>query len=104
MNTPKHTPGPWINLNGNISAKWDTGEDVGVAIVGTTTFCGDECGGPRDKRMTAENSANAKLIAAAPDLLHCCRSFVAWADSVQGFKDFQAHVENMRAAIIKATQ
>jgi hypothetical protein len=64
----QHTPGPWENKNGNISGKWGK-QDIGIAIVGTTRFCGDDAGGPKDKRMRSEDKANARLIAAAPELL-----------------------------------
>jgi len=68
-NKTAHTPGPWTNQNGNISGQWETGKKVGIALVGITHFCGEEYGGPRDRRMAAEDKANARLIAAAPDLL-----------------------------------
>jgi hypothetical protein len=64
----KHTAGPWENCNGDIRAKWETGEEITITNTGATRFCGNESGGPRDKRMTAENKGNAELIAAAPEL------------------------------------
>ena len=64
------TPGPWVNNNGNISGQWPDGERVALAIVGVTRFCGSECAGKKAKRMRAEDAANAKLIAIAPDMWH----------------------------------
>lgn len=69
-NKPKFTSGPWFNENGNIRGKWETGEEIGIAMTGVTRFCGDDSGGPRDKRMRAEDSANATLISAAPEMYY----------------------------------
>lgn len=68
MENVKHTPGTWINDNGHIRGKWETGEVVGVANVGATTFCGDEAGSEKAIRMKSEDQANARLIAASPSL------------------------------------
>lgn len=64
----KYTAGPWENCNGDIRAKWETGEDITICNTGSTRFCGNESGGPKDKRMKAEDKGNAELIAAAPDM------------------------------------
>lgn len=64
----KYTAGPWENCNGDIRAKWETGEDITICNTGSTRFCGNESGGPKDKRMKAEDKANAALISAAPDM------------------------------------
>lgn len=64
----KHTAGPWENCNGDIRAKWETGEEITICNTGSTRFCGNESGGPKDKRMKAEDKGNAALISAAPDM------------------------------------
>ena len=77
----EHTPGPW-------TATWAGMEQPGVFIVK-----------PYGK-TAVEESANARLIAAAPDLLEACKAVVMedgkkpWADVVAG----------IRAAIAKATE
>ncbi len=56
-----HTPGPWTALKKNV---WSVQNDelTEIATVGTTT-----------SGMDAEKEANARLIAAAPDLLEACK-------------------------------
>lgn len=53
-----HTPGPWTVFD----EKWG---------IGVTTDCADiaHCGGFDTNRSRDEERANARLIAAAPDLL-----------------------------------
>lgn len=52
----KHTPGEWIN-NGGIIGPEGTLSDEAVCIVG------------KPNEQTVQNTANARLIAASPDLL-----------------------------------
>ena len=58
----KHTQGPWINFNGQIRPANGTGRSGGYAPLAKIHG---------DKRTTNNeiNAANARLIAAAPDLL-----------------------------------
>ena len=66
--TTGFTPGPWVAKDASIRATWDTGETVQVALLTTTHWSypdKESC----NKRMRAETEANARLIAAAPDLL-----------------------------------
>jgi hypothetical protein len=61
----QHTPGPWINdAPGCVAKHWPEG--------GKATVCICPAG--------AEGEANARLIAAAPDLLAELRNMVAVAD------------------------
>jgi hypothetical protein len=97
----KYTKGPWENCNGDIRAKWETGEEITIANTGSTRFCGNESGGPKDIRMRAENKGNAQLISAAPELADALERLVRLAPAgvSSGFKGavYAAH-----AAIAKA--
>jgi hypothetical protein len=72
----EHTPGPWVidhTLCGEkvpIRARWNGGQ-ITVAYAGN----GYRMLLPKRKR---EVEANARLIAAAPDLLAAAEMFVAW--------------------------
>lgn len=81
--TPKHTPGPWnLSSNGDgrtyVEAESD-GEDIACLLM---------------DHDSQQNSANARLIRSAPELLEACRTALrrghGEADGV------------LRAAIIKA--
>lgn len=81
MNTPKHTPGPW--QASNTDGPWLPGGDDG--LVEATTPDGlfikrEICHffiDPDDEMTLAEDLANARLIAAAPDLAAACLAFNA---------------------------
>lgn len=67
----KHTPGPW-----RVTDLCDCGYDVVAAngrIVANVTV--DE--GPDENTMDAEDNANAKLIAAAPQLVEALREEIS---------------------------
>ena len=99
-----HTPGPWeavkdsrngvilcdkVNSYGNHHiARYDRGDFDG---------------------LTDEDFANAKLIAAAPDLLAACKRALVdlqWKESednqTQTYNQWRAYVDNLAAAIEKA--
>lgn len=85
----KHTPGPWEvayqDKNGQSVVK---GEHIEVAT------CWHHCVGSIEKEM----HANARLIAAAPDLLDALKQAV----KLNGFREFNDHIPAMKAAIAKA--
>lgn len=95
--TTKRTPGPWEvayqDKNGQSVVK---GEHIEVAT------CWHHCVGSIEKEM----EANARLIAAAPDLLealHAMLSYTAMLDPSQGFDGFDHSAVNQAlAAITKA--
>lgn len=66
----QHTPGPW-----NVMKAEDSNGNVGWYVLGDTDICDlyhywhDEHGIKRDLVPFENSEANAKLIAAAPDLL-----------------------------------
>ena len=88
----RHTPGPWLHLGvGNIVQQASLTQDdiVDVAAVYGTS-----------DKATAE--ANAKLVAAAPDLLFCLKVICSHAEGDERL-DARLHLEEARAAIAKAT-
>ena len=95
-----HTPGPWIR----------DGDDIGVE----TTVAGDlvflvvcELREPslyHTADTIVQQEANARLIAAAPDLLAALQVIVALDDEDQpGLWPFEAELDAARAAIRRAT-
>lgn len=54
-----HTPGPWEVCSTYVRTRFDINEGGGACIAQIDT-------------ITAEHAANARLIAAAPDLLSAC--------------------------------
>ncbi len=96
MITPKYTPGPW----GVESEYVRAGKHLTIAD------CCPDCGSR--VRMDETWQANARLIAAAPDLLAALNVTVARLDYVTRNDDFTTAVhdalEQGRAAIAKATQ
>lgn len=105
MSTAKHTPGPWFRdtrsgLNCDVRAK--SGRNValcwGLASNNATNYRAD---------YRAECDANARLIAAAPELLEALLD--AYEESAQSCADIGIPDEGIgwhakaRAAIAKAT-
>ena len=98
MNTA-HTPGPW-NWDGNVcdydatqEAPWLVHADNYPPILGGQIKC--------------VNEADARLIAAAPDLLAACQSVIASFEAfttINSINEEDASVTACRAAIAKAVQ
>ena len=97
-----HTPGPrWTG------ARYD-GAEMGCAIIAANTDCGPLPGNPTRGQVAFATAilntdarrceANARLIAAAPELLAACRA----AMRLDYFHEHSALVEQMRSAIAKA--
>lgn len=72
---PKHTPGPWeINYNGTINHIKSIAEHPQGMTPTIARFDPNLCG----YSITAEEGlANARLMAAAPDLLECVEAMIA---------------------------
>ena len=93
-----HTPGPW-----SIDTYRPGDKDLFVSEAGVTVDI-DDC----TELERAERFANARLIAAAPELLKACRmmsschGFTPWAMESLSLPERKA-VTAMRAAIAKAT-
>ena len=96
-NEPKHTPGPWETW-GLLVCPSDAGPDERaprrIARVDRS-----ECGGDAE--------ANARLIAAAPDLLEAliaARPYLTWFRSQNSLSDYKCPaLRKANAAIAKAT-
>jgi hypothetical protein len=84
----KHTPGPWTDRNGD-------GEVDGYVWAGDTVICG-----LGDK---ARQRADARLIAAAPDLLYALKAMLKHYDysRVKGWSPSSAALR-AQAAVAKA--
>ena len=89
MSTFKNTPGPWRYC------KTNEGHMIAGAKPGYLAEVRD-CG-------SGDVEANARLIAAAPELLEALTEIVAAADG-DGWKQLDATFARPRAAIAKATQ
>jgi hypothetical protein len=103
MSEAKHTPGPWEVPTASLTSVWHGDEQV--ASCHWTIEC-PNCGdtdpdyraGRREFDPSGVRQANARLIAAAPDLLAACR--VALIDASWGGTD--ATRRQLQAAIAKA--
>jgi len=92
MGDAKHTPGPWKVGTNHSAAVWATAGLIASVYPGEPATSADDCDGP-------VSDANARLIAAAPDLLAAC---IAFRDA-QGLTSLgEAHTK-AREAISKAT-
>ena len=88
-----HTPGPWkfgkelTARSGEWLVSFDAGsKGRGIAIAETRAGSGNE-------------EANARLIAAAPDLLAACKSMIEWDDREKDHAvDFSARMSLCEAA------
>lgn len=90
----KHTPGPWQtgsdNHGNGYYSEWLTIETSTFDLIAKT---------PEQKGITAQDEANARLIAAAPELLQACLQvrILLRASGMLGL-----HLETVEQAITKA--
>lgn len=95
MSETKHTPGPWVIRPRNNPHEWD--------VVKFDTSAGDDpwfiaaVFDGAEGRLSADN---ARLIAAAPDLLEVVSDWLDVGNSMSGRRIIR---ERARAAIAKAT-
>lgn len=99
----KHTPGPWRALPEECDKPYirirgtRLGGRYKVANVLTPVYDGV------NQREAEETRANARLIAAAPELLDACMAMIEWDDREQDHAvDFNARMDMCRAAFDKA--
>jgi len=97
----KHTPGPW-----NVSEEWDgTSIKAGQFHVTHTI---QSCGFHSPEEDKAVTQANARLIAAAPDLLEALilleHEMVESGNAGSTDYGWSPAIEKTRAAIAKATR
>lgn len=107
----KHTPGPWtVEEFPSVQAAQEQGwfewagdkEEWGpVGLVWKRGERGGITGLPGSVETTL---ANARLIAAAPDLLDALRDLVATACAVDDYEGVPEAVNRARAAIARATE
>lgn len=104
MNEAKHTPGPWHVDAVHSEALHEVcmtnppPKEGNPVVLASVEYDQDRGTCP----TLREANANARLIAAAPDLLAACQAAMAFVSTWQhGFED--AFVGQMRAAIAKAT-
>lgn len=98
----KHTAGPWRATLGNSQ----------MSDPGTTIYHRGQWGVYSDADSHGDAEADARLIAAAPDLLEACLKLVEWDDREKDHAiSFMARIDlceeaftAMRAAIAKANQ
>lgn len=99
-----HTPGPWIELHGLIRTRFDNPTRPAACITSGDTGT-HENGQPLPR---AEQEANARLIAVAPELLEACREWLEWGIEVfqkEQMSEDSPHGQilvQVRAAIAKA--
>lgn len=99
----KHTPGPWVVRGGFSIYASDRKTPVADACLNNSVAANDE--------------ANARLIAAAPELLDACLAMIAWDDAEKGARPYEedngkgwrerlelcaASFEKARSAVAKA--
>ncbi len=100
-----HTPGPWkAEALGDICIQIVNERGEEAATVFKSTFDGYEEreGWKRERRKNHPNAeANARLIAAAPDVTEKAIRVLAWLDA--GCDPSDKSVAELRAAIAKAT-
>lgn len=88
MSAHKHTPGPWCVEGVGIRALVRAGINGVIVAV-------------RHRLSAQEHEANARLIAAAPELLEAAMAFIAPFDGIEVVQD--SDIAKARAAIAKAT-
>lgn len=98
MSAAQHTPGPW---------SVDPIDDLDAHILGKPNgFCADIIADVKSFDLD-EGQANARLIAAAPDLLEALKGAVDAADAFEAgvplSTSFEDWLASARAAIAKAT-
>jgi len=100
-----HTKGPWWQADGSIRAQFE-GEEVQIALVSTTRWSHPD--GGKTRRLQAQSNDNARLIAAAPELLAALETLLAM--TVEGECNYDAQgqewpeVVQARAAIARAKE
>ena len=110
----KHTPGPWrLKVGGNFgnSIEGFSGKNFDELDDGFRTICNYQSCEPTGKRVAEDANAlaNARLIAAAPELLEALQKFIDYEkamdsrDDVSGMLIYAEFSSMARAALAKAT-
>ena len=95
MTESKHTPGPW-NIGWGLV--WNAARGI------TSRVSGEAWKWKNKDGFESESKANARLIAAAPDLLEACEDALASLDALaeEGIIEEGKEAGTLRAAIAKA--
>jgi len=96
----KFTPGPWVYAESGPGQKVTTVAHCARFVIGLA--CSIPGGNYRDGNPCGDEEADARLIAAAPELLEALRAMTErWEPDTEGAD--RRMWENARAAIAKAT-
>jgi hypothetical protein len=79
-NMNKHTPGPWFVTGEGLSRYVEA--KINGALIQEVAWCG--------ATMKDEQEDNARLIAAAPELLEKCEKIVDWLDRLAAKAEMEA--------------
>ena len=93
-----HTPGPWNEHEGFITGRFKSDNEI-------HDICDPRCA-PVDADTICEMDANARLIAAAPELLEVCKELLDWGlDHISPVHNPEANVILIKAVTVinKAT-
>jgi len=97
----KHTPGPWFTEREGSSTVYVEAQ-IGGGWLQEVAACGPNANG------SGEQDANARLIAAAPELLAALQSIADCCDEQHAARDYASRQTEIRgiarAAITKAVQ
>ena len=93
--TDAHTPGPWVADEYPHGDCWQIKYGTHGNWLAEVMIDGDHKGA----------AADARLIAAAPDMLEACRTALAYCEHLKtsSFAVEPSHAAELRAAILKAT-
>ena len=89
-----HTPGPWEAVTPNPPELWDTRIFAGTRYIGMI--------GNSDNHDGCDE-ANARLIAAAPDMLDCLHEIIDYRGGADSALNDEYVMDRVYAAIAKAT-
>lgn len=92
----KHTPGDWFTKREGWSTVY-VETRLRAGVIQEVAACGPTEAGQE------QQEANARLIAAAPDLLASLQAFIEWRDSGLDFETVHKVAIKAREAIQKAT-
>ena len=89
-----HTPGPWHASSTHLGAAFDIGAEDGSSVALVHGFL---------ENGAKEFRANARLIAAAPDLLKAAKALLArWPTDQHEGSPLKDEADALRAAVLKA--
>lgn len=99
----QHTPGPWKLHPEHRTQVYNSHADMPDVAYNLSALIADCCT-LGDRSRNAECLANARLIAAAPDLLEACRYALVRLEVIERDKGVHSHetIPELRAAIAKA--